>query len=93
MTKAVDMSMVAAVGRDLDRLPPNLASSGLAATALHLARTLDAGRGSPSECAKALTDVLMKLHELAPPEQEKTKLDELRARRASRAARNTGAKA
>lgn len=83
-------SMTTAVKRDLGRLPKDLAESGLAALALHLAGTLDAGRGSPSECAKALTDVLMKLRDLAPPEQERTQLDDLRARRV---ARSRGAKA
>lgn len=87
-----DMTTTAAVKRDLARLPQALAESGLAATALHLAGALDAERGSPSECAKALTDVLMKLRDLAPPEQERTKLDELRARRAARTAGGTRAK-
>lgn len=87
-----DMTTTAAVRRDLARLPTDLAESGLAATALHLAGVMDAGRGSPSECAKALTDVLMKIRELAPPEQEGTKVDDLRARRAARTARGSRAK-
>jgi hypothetical protein len=80
------MSAVAAVRRDLAGLPRELAESGLAATALAMAQRLDAGGGSPSECAKALTDVLLKLRELAPPKQERTRLDDLSARRAARLA-------
>jgi hypothetical protein len=87
-----DMSASAAVKRDLERLPTELAESGLAATALALADRLDSSSGSPSECAKALTDVLMKLRDLAPPEQERTRLDELKSRRVARLARSAAGK-
>lgn len=88
-----DMTVVAAVKRDLEQMPQDLAESGLAATALAMAARLDGGGGSPSECAKALTDILTKLRELAPPKQEKTKLDDLTARRNARLARQAGASA
>jgi hypothetical protein len=86
------VSVVAAVEGDLARLPEDLAGSGLAAVALAMAERIDAGRGSPSECGKVLVDALLKLRDLAPPKQERTKLDELSAKRATRLAGRAAAK-
>lgn len=88
------MSVREAVERDLAKLPDDLADSGLAATALAMADRIDGGKGSPSECAKALMQALEQLRDLAPaPEKEKDGLDDLSARRAARLAGKPGAKA
>lgn len=81
------MSVVEAVQRDLEGLPPDLAGSGLAATALALAGEIDK-RGnsatSKSMCAKALNDTLRDLRALAPARRETDALDDLTARRERR---------
>jgi hypothetical protein len=75
--------------KELEKREPALAQSGLAATALALARDLDNPRNSAtsrSMCARALLDTLNRLYELAPEAEEKTDLDDLSARRATRIA-------
>lgn len=86
------LSVAAAVQRDLDaiaELDEALARSGLAASALALARELDKPKTSATakaNCARALTEQLDRLRELAPEEQEGDQLDDLSARRADRLA-------
>lgn len=80
----VDMSAVAAVERDLARMPADVAQSTEAATALAMALRLDEGGGSPSECAKALLDARARLREMAPAKRERTRLDDLSDRRAKK---------
>jgi hypothetical protein len=93
-TKAA--SVVAAVERDLNAIAerdPELAASGIAATALALAREIDKPRGSATAkatCARALADTLERLRQLAPPPKQKDGLDDLTARRAARLAGGTG---
>lgn len=84
------LSVASAVQRDLEELERRLegiGESGLAATALTLARELDKPKNSAtskSMCAKALREVMDRLLELVPPEEEKDDLDDLAARRAQR---------
>lgn len=63
------MTVVAAVKADLLRLGSGAEGSGLAETALALARELDKPKNSAtskSMCAKALIDVLRELQRAAP---------------------------
>lgn len=85
------MTVLEGVERDLESLPADLRECGLAAVARAMALRIDEGRGSPSECGKVLIDALSRLRDLAPPKMERTKLDDLTARRKQRLAR--GAKA
>ena len=87
------MSVVEGVERELAKLPEDLRESGFAAVALAMAERIDAGRGSPSECGKVVIDALARLRELTPPQHERTRLDELTARRQARLARRADAKA
>jgi hypothetical protein len=67
-----------------------LARSALAATAVILAKELDAADNSAtskSMCAGQLRDTMDRLRELVPKAAEKDKLDALKARRATRLAR------
>lgn len=85
MFDPADPSVVVAVERDLEALSRRdeaLARGSLAMTALALARELDKGNSATSKsmCAKALVDVMDRLLELAPPEQEKGELHDIRAR-------------
>lgn len=82
------VSVVEAVERDLAKLPPDIAESALGATALALARELDSGSSATSKsmCAKALLDTFDKLRELAPPEEKKGTLHDIRAKRSLRLA-------
>lgn len=86
------VSVVDAVEEDLRRIEerePQLVRSGLAATAFALARDLDNPRNSAtskSMCAKALSEVLDRLLELAPEAPKKDKIDELASRRTARRA-------
>ena len=86
------LTVVASVGRDLERLAAidaPLASSGLAAAALALARDIDDPSNSAtskSMCAKALLDITDRLWELAPAGADGDALDELARRRAARIA-------
>lgn len=89
------LTVAVAVERDLKALgDEDLAQSGLAASALALARALDdTGNSATSKsmCARSLLDTLDRLRELAPDKKEDDALDELRSRRAARLA--GGAKA
>lgn len=83
--------MEAAVLRDLAALAKrdsDLARSGLALTALALARQIDmAFNGTAaSNAANALVAVLKELRELSPAEEESDALDDLARRRAARLA-------
>lgn len=83
----------AAVERDLKALPADLRTSGLAESALALARELDqAGNSATSKamCARALSETLEKLLALKPPEEEVDQLDQLSARRSARRAEAAG---
>lgn len=80
------MSVFEAVEAELDRLGAGLAGSVLAATALVLAAELDdEGNSATSKslCARALSETMDRLRELAPRE-ERDSLDDLTARRESR---------
>jgi hypothetical protein len=91
---SLELSVVSAVQRDLKDLAkraPDLARSGLAASALALARALDDpgnSATSKSMCAKALLETLARLFEQAPAKQENDRIDELNARRTARLAAN-----
>jgi hypothetical protein len=80
------VSVVAGVERELERLPGELRDSGLAAVALAMAGKIDEGKGSPSECGKVVIEALTKLRELAPPEEKKGELHDIRSRRRLRLA-------
>lgn len=85
----VDLSVTAAVKRDLEALAKRdakLAQSGLAATALALARELDDDNSATSKsmCARALSETLVLLNELAPPEQVLDGIDDLEKARSKR---------
>lgn len=88
-----EKTVEAAVKRDIAQialLDPQLAESGIAATAIALAREIDSGGNSAtskSMCARALQDALRDLRELAPPNRQRDRLDELADRRADRATR------
>lgn len=84
-------SVVEAVKRDLESLrerDEKLADSALAASAMALARELDAQNSATSKsmCAKALIETLDRLAELAPPAKEADRVDDLASRRAARRA-------
>jgi hypothetical protein len=71
-----------------------LAASGLAASALALAREIDEpgnSATSKSMCAKALMDALGQLRDLAPPAREETELERHRRERSERRANPGGA--
>ena len=84
-----------ATARDLKRLPDELATSALAASALALARELDGANSATSKsmCAKAHMELMDRLRELAPPEETRDGLDEISARRARRLAAGGGSRA
>jgi hypothetical protein len=96
--KPKTFKVVDAVQRDLAaiaKLDKGLARSGLAASALALAKELDNPENSAtskSMCARALTEQLDHLRELAPDEEKGDKLDDLSARRAARLAGSAKAK-
>ena len=80
------VSVRAAVERELEDLG-DLSEGALAALALAMADEIDnAGNSATSKamCAGRLHDAMDRLRELAPPKQERTKLDELGDRRAKR---------
>lgn len=87
------MNVADAVRHELSELPDDLRESGIAAVAVALAERIDAGKGSPSECGKVVLDALTRLRDLSPPKQEKTKLDDLTARRRIRLAGAAASKA
>jgi hypothetical protein len=72
-----------------------LATSGLAALALALAREMDDDNSATSKsmCAGQLRETLDRLRELAPGAEEADEFDELAAQRAARLARKSAAKA
>lgn len=81
------MSVVAAVKRDLAGMGPRVADSGLAASALALAREIDKAKNSAtskSMCAKTLIETLDRLRAQAPSTREADGVDDLRERRAGR---------
>lgn len=82
-----DIALFAVVGSQL-------ANSTLAASALALARELDAPRNSAtskSMCSKELREIMDRLRELAPVDKESDVVDELRARRKARVANRAAA--
>ena len=83
------MSVVEGVERELERLPRDLRESGLAAVARAMAERIDEGRGSPSECGKVIIEALTKLRELAPPEEKKGQLHDIKSGRALRLAKGS----
>lgn len=95
--KAERLKVADAVQRDIDAIAKrdkDLAESGLAASALALAREIDAvgnSATSKSMCAKALREALDRLYELAPDEQETDGVDELSRRRKARRKGKAGA--
>jgi hypothetical protein len=79
---------------DLARLPDELAGSGLAMSAVVMARILDDPEGSftsKSMCQARLQDALDRLRELAPVEEARDGIDDLTQRRAQRRAGGAGA--
>lgn len=94
--QARPLRVVDAVQRDLDEIAerdPDLARSAHAATALALAREMDwcNSATSKSMCAKALTDTMDRLRELAPEEEPDDDLDDLERKRRERLARQRSA--
>jgi hypothetical protein len=77
-----------ATKRDLDRLPKELAASALGASALALARELDAANSATSKsmCAKAHMEIMDRLRELAPLEEKPDALNDIESQRAKRLA-------
>jgi hypothetical protein len=87
------MSVVEAVQRDIEKLGPEVAETGLAATALVLARRLDDPRTSStsvSMCSKSLIDTMEKLHAAAPPKEVRDGITDIAAARAERRRRAAG---
>lgn len=81
------MSLVEAVERDIGKLPDDLRESALAELAKTLARELDSSSNSAtskSMNAKALLDTLDKLRELAPAEEKKGLVHDIRSARRGR---------
>lgn len=78
----------AGVERDIAALgSEELATSGLAASALALAGLIDDPKNSATskaQCQKALLDTLDRLRELAPPKVERDRVDEIAKRREQR---------
>jgi hypothetical protein len=85
--------VVDAVHRDLARMPEDLATSALAASALALAGEMDNRNSATSKsmCAKALLDTLNRLRELSPPVRVEDDLDRQRAKREARLAARSSA--
>lgn len=92
----VDLTVVASVKRDLAEIAdrdPALAQSGLAATALSLAREMDGDNSATSKsmCARSLADVLDRLRALAPEKKEANRVDDLAKQRDARRQRSAAA--
>jgi hypothetical protein len=86
--KTEPQTVVTGVERDLAALPGDLGSSGLALSALELARQMD-GDGSAAAkaaCGRALARALGELRAMSPAAQTDV-FDDLAARRAKRVAR------
>lgn len=62
------MTLVERVEKELAALPGELGQGALAGLALVMASRIDEGKGSPSECAKAMSSALRDLRELAREE-------------------------
>ena len=79
--------------RAMFELAPELASSGLAAAALSLARSVDDPDSTTSKaaCARAMTEALKELRSLLPDKPEGDGLDDLAAKRAARLAGQSAA--
>jgi hypothetical protein len=89
LVMAGKMTVTEAVQRDLDRLGDPWATSGLAASALSLAASMDDAKISAtarSNCARSLQDALAVLRKLAPAARKADGVDELRAKRRRRRA-------
>jgi hypothetical protein len=85
--KAKQPTAVEGVEGDLKLLPAHLACSGLAASALALARELDSADTSATAraaCSRSLVQVQRELRALAPAPEEVDVLDELKSRRDAR---------
>jgi hypothetical protein len=83
----VVVSLIDAIERDLEKLPPELANSALAELARTLARELDSPQNSAtskSMNAKAMLDTLDKLRELAPPKEKEGLVHDIRSARRGR---------
>lgn len=93
------MTVTEAVSSELEefeRRVPGLGSGALAAMALSLAADMDdphTGSTSRSMVSKELRDTLAALRALAPARTEGSPLDEIRARRDAKVARQSGAEA
>ncbi|PTL55742.1 hypothetical protein [Paraconexibacter algicola] len=90
MARARKQSVRAAVLRDLAAIrkaDAALADGGLAALAVSLAEQMDSPGTTGTErasCARALTQALAELRELAPPKKKEDAVDELKQRREQR---------
>lgn len=91
--------VTAAIVRDLKaiaKVDADLARSGLAASAVALARKIDdpgTSATAVSMCARSLLDTLDRIRDLMPDEEEGDGLDDLTARRAARVARSSASPA
>src|SRR4029077_15526050 len=93
----IPTSVTEAVVLDLEELAerdPILARSAQAATAIALARELDSENSATSKsmCARALSETMDRLRELAPAEQKKDGVDDLSATREKRRQGKSAAK-
>lgn len=85
----MSVSVVDRLNRELAKLPPDLADSALAGSALVMAEALDNPKASftaKSMCQNRMQEALDRLRELAPPEEKRDDLDDIAARRALRLA-------
>ena len=78
-----------AIRAEIDKMPPELQKSGMAAIALSIAGSLDAGDASQAASAalyKILLETLDRLRVLADGEKQEGRLDDLKSRRDNRRA-------
>jgi hypothetical protein len=89
--KARPTTVLAGVERDLKALPGDLGLSGLALSALELARQMDgdAPATAKASCGRALARALSELREIGPAASSDA-FDEISARRAARVAKGAG---
>lgn len=74
----------------IEKLDPELARGGLAASVVALAQEIDNADNSAtskSMCARALREALDRLLELAPPQENDDRIDDLQSRAAIKLAR------
>jgi hypothetical protein len=85
MARAKPKTVLAGVENDLRALPGDLGSSGLALSALELARQMDADgpAAAKASCGRALARALRELREIGPASSSDA-FDEIAARRAAR---------